>query len=284
MICYNVPECDAPQVVVASRYPRTRGSPRRSGKFVVSLLLHIAVGFVVALGLSRRVPTRSEPEQPIEIVFQTPSVPTLDEPQTSPVEAAPTPPEMPPPLEPQETAPPVLPPSPPQPQVEEAPSPPPVPTPVAPLVEPAAEAPKPPPKPSPPPMRPQPRPIVRARPAPLPALSAAPTPAPAPTAANPPAATVSAAWQQQLAAWLAAHKRYPEEARRQGIQGSVMLRFAVDRSGRVTEVSVAHGSGSPILDAAADAMLRNAALPPFPETMSQNRIEVSVQVRFGLIE
>jgi periplasmic protein TonB len=284
MICYNVPENGAPQVVVASRYPRTRGSPRRSGNFVVSLLLHVVVASLVALGLSRRAPTRSEPEQSIEIVYQVPSKPTPEEPQTPSPGAAPAPAEMPPPpLEPQETAPPVpsslLPP-----QVEEAFPFPAVPSPVAPLVEPAAEAPKPPPKPSPPPARPQPRPVVRARPAPLPAPSTTPMPAPAPTAAEPPAATVSAAWQQQLAAWLAAHKRYPEEARRRGIQGSVMLRFAVDRSGRVTEVAVVHGSGSPILDAAADAMLRNAVLPPFPETMSQNRIEVSVRVRFGLIE
>ena len=97
-----------------------------------------------------------------------------------------------------------------------------------------------------------------------------------------PPAPISTAWRQALAAWLAAHKSYPEAARRRGEEGSVALRFAVERSGRVTEVSVARGSGSPVLDAAAEAMLRNATLPAFPATMSQERIVVTVQLHFSL--
>ncbi|HME26085.1 MAG TPA: energy transducer TonB, partial [Acetobacteraceae bacterium] len=94
--------------------------------------------------------------------------------------------------------------------------------------------------------------------------------------------SISTAWRQELSAWLAAHKSYPEAARRRGEEGSVTLRFAVERSGRVTEVSVVRGSGSSILDAAAEAMLRNATLPVFPATMSQQRIVVTVQVHFAL--
>jgi len=45
---------------------------------------------------------------------------------------------------------------------------------------------------------------------------------------------------------------------------------------------VVHGSGSSILDGAAEAMLRNATLPPFPTTMSEERVGVTVQVRFAL--
>ena len=161
-----------------------------------------------------------------------------------------------------------------------------VPTPIAPAVEPPEEAPKPPPKPSPPVVRrPQPRPVVQARPAAPPAATAAPvspSPAPAPVPVEAPPAPVSADWRQALAAWLAAHKSYPEEARRRGEQGSVALRFTVERSGRVTEVSVARGSGSTILDAAAEAMLRNVALPAFPASMSQDKVIVTVQVRFAL--
>jgi periplasmic protein TonB len=97
-----------------------------------------------------------------------------------------------------------------------------------------------------------------------------------------PPAPINSAWRQQLAAWLAAHKTYPEEARRRGEEGSVTLRFTVERTGRVTETTVVRGSGSSILDAAAEAMLRNATLPPFPETMLQARIGVTVQVRFAL--
>ncbi len=85
-----------------------------------------------------------------------------------------------------------------------------------------------------------------------------------------------------MRAWLAAHKSYPEAARRRGEEGSVALRFTVERSGRVTEVSVVRGSGSSILDAAAEAMLRNATLPAFPGTMSQEKVVVTVQLHFAL--
>jgi protein TonB len=83
---------------------------------------------------------------------------------------------------------------------------------------------------------------------------------------------------------LAAHKSYPQEARRRGEQGNVVLRFVVERSGRVAEVAVVRGSGSSILDAAAEALLRNAALPAFPAAMSQPSVVVTVQLRFALTE
>ena len=42
------------------------------------------------------------------------------------------------------------------------------------------------------------------------------------------------------------------------------------------------GSGSSILDAAAEAMLRNAMLPAFPAAMTQERMSVTVQIHFAL--
>ena len=95
---------------------------------------------------------------------------------------------------------------------------------------------------------------------------------------------ISADWRQALSAWLAAHKAYPEAARQRGEQGMVQLRFTVDRSGHVTEVAVARGSGSVILDAAATAMLSHATVPAFPASMSQDNINVTVQVRFTLAD
>jgi protein TonB len=290
---YNVLLLGSPQPVRsldgagALRYPQSGSSTSRRAALAVSLLLHVMVACGVTLWLPRRSPMPPETEQPIEMVFQPPAEAAPELPQAPPVEPAPTPPEAPVPPAPQpvEAAPPA-PLAPPPPPVEQAPAVPSVPTPVAPAVEQPEEAPKPPPKPSPPPARPQPHPIVRARPAaPQPAPSAAsvsPPAALAPAPVEAPPAPISADWRQQLSAWLAAHKSYPEPARRRGEEGTVALRFAVERSGRVTEVSVARGSGSSILDAAAEAMLRNAVLPAFPGTMPQERVVVTVQLRFAL--
>jgi protein TonB len=108
----------------------------------------------------------------------------------------------------------------------------------------------------------------------------APASAPAPT--EPSAPRISAAWQQALAAWLASHKVYPEEARRLGEQGTVTVRFTVATSGQVVDVAVVHGSGSSRLDAAAEALLRNARLPPFDPTMRQVPITATVQIHYAL--
>jgi protein TonB len=85
-----------------------------------------------------------------------------------------------------------------------------------------------------------------------------------------------------LSAWLDAHKRYPDGARQRGEEGRAVLRFAVDRSGRVVDYAVTTSSGHPDLDQAIEEMMRGATLPPFPANMSQPRIEVSVTIRFSL--
>jgi periplasmic protein TonB len=137
---------------------------------------------------------------------------------------------------------------------------------------------KPPPKPEP---RKPPPPTQKAEPKasapPMPPRAAAPAPSPssaAPSAnsaaAAPPApspgqaggaATVAPGWNALVAAWLAAHRRYPEEARRRSVEGDVTVRFSVAADGRVTDVSVVSGSGSSALDTAATAILQGASLP-----------------------
>ena len=61
-----------------------------------------------------------------------------------------------------------------------------------------------------------------------------------------------------------------------------MLRFAVDRSGRVLDYAVITSSGYPDLDQSVEEMMRGATLPPFPAEMPQPRMEVSVTIRFSL--
>ncbi len=147
----------------------------------------------------------------------------------------------------------------------------------------------PPPEPKPAPSRPaSPRPAPK-RPAPAvaspaPALSGqsgqasvGPSP-PAATAAVPgPAASIAPGWNALLAAWLAANRRYPDEARRHGEEGDVTVRFTVADDGRVLVVSVMKGSGSATLDGAALRLLQGAKLPaPGLETTR------TVRIRFRL--
>ena len=85
-----------------------------------------------------------------------------------------------------------------------------------------------------------------------------------------------------VSAWLEAHKRYPAYARERGEEGSIALRFRVDRSGRVLDHSLLSGSGYADLDAGVDEMMRGAQLPPFPAGMTASQIEVSVKILFSL--
>ena len=93
---------------------------------------------------------------------------------------------------------------------------------------------------------------------------------------------IAADWQRSLASWLAEHRTYPEAARRRGTEGGVVVRFTADRSGRVLSVDVVRGSGSSLLDDAAEALLRNASLPPFTPGMAQEKVTVTVQIRYQL--
>jgi protein TonB len=85
-----------------------------------------------------------------------------------------------------------------------------------------------------------------------------------------------------LSAWLENHKRYPDSARQRGEEGRSVLRFTIDRSGRVIDFAVARSTGYPDLDASIEEMMRGAVLPPFPADMTQPRINVSVTIRFSL--
>ena len=157
-------------------------------------------------------------------------------------------------------------------------TPPPEPEPLPP--PPAAEAPAPvvvPPPPRKLAVRPIPKPVhprpERAQPSPV----AAPTqPAPVPSS------EISPGYRALLSAWLERHKRYPDSARQRGEEGQAVLRFVIDRNGRVGDFAIARSSGYPDLDASIEEMMRGAVLPPFPESMTQPRIDVSVTVRFSL--
>ena len=67
---------------------------------------------------------------------------------------------------------------------------------------------------------------------------------------------------------------YPEEARERGITGKVRLQMRLHPDGSLARVEVLESSGSDILDAAAQQIIRLAApFSPFPEGMQKSHPE-----------
>jgi periplasmic protein TonB len=182
-----------------------------------------------------------------------------------------------------------------------------------------AEAPTPRAKPTPPPAlakperREEPRALAQAAPArPAPVAPSAPAAVPSnaladrPAAGSGPSETVAAAsagtgstaaegpadgrtedqkaaYFARLSAWLERHKKYPDRARMRRQEGRVMLRFVVDRGGRVLDHRIVRSSGHPVLDHEVEAMIARAQpLPAMPSAMPDGQVELVVPVDFAL--
>ena len=223
---------------------------------LVSAALHAAALGLCLVAVSLRPPPAAPDDQAIEMVFEAPPAAA---PAPEPPTAPPPPDELPPP--------------------PEAPPPEPAPT----LTQPAEPLPVPPPPPRPRPPPPRPEAPATAAPAPVMAPASVATAPPAASAPEPAAPAVDPRWSRSVSEWLEAHRTYPDEARRRGEEGRVALRFTVDRSGAVLDVELVHSSGSPRLDAAALALLRTAALPPFAASMTAGQITITMQIRYGLM-
>jgi protein TonB len=253
---------------------------------LASLLAH-AILLGVSLVSVAEAPLRPAPEErTVEMVFlppapteaQSPPVsPALPEPAAPPAEAEPPPVQVPPPQPepPPPTAPQHQPEPPPPPVPQPLPEPPPPPPPLKPVPYPRTARPPPRPAASRPTEHPEERPLAPVQAAP------APSPAPSPPAA--PAMTVDPRWARSVSGWLESHRVYPDEARRRGEEGRVALRFTVNRSGQVLDVEVVTSSGSKPLDEAALDLLRHAALPPFAPSMTEERITITMQIRYTLM-
>jgi len=96
----------------------------------------------------------------------------------------------------------------------------------------------------------------------------------------PVAAAISRAWQGALAAWVQSRQRYPEAARRQGLEGQVALRITIGRDGQVMDAQVVRSSGADLLDQAALTMLRGGRAPAFPADMPQAQVTQTVVAHY----
>jgi len=142
-----------------------------------------------------------------------------------------------------------------------------------------AKPPKPEKKPEPPKEAPPTESVVDAPPSNTPPQKSA---APAPSIAS--NSNALPTWQSDLLRHLAKYKRYPEDARRRGLQGINRLRFVVDAEGKVVSYAMAGGSGSAALDRATLEMIRRAGTVPKPppELLNNGTIEVVAPFVYSL--
>jgi periplasmic protein TonB len=111
---------------------------------------------------------------------------------------------------------------------------------------------------------------------------------PAPPSAAPPGPPAAPPlpppdYLSRLMAHLNAYKNYPYDARRRHAEGTVRLRFRMDRQGHVLFYDVVGSSGSPELDDEARAMiLRAAPLPAVPPDFPGDVLDLVVPVVFSL--
>ena len=120
---------------------------------------------------------------------------------------------------------------------------------------------------------PPPRPIEQPKP---------PTPA-VPARVKGGALRVEPGWQTALVRHLQQYKRYPSDAQARGEEGVVQLSFTVDRSGHVLSREIARSSGHRELDNEVMSMIeREQPLPPFPASMPQAKLDLTVPIRFSL--
>lgn len=96
-------------------------------------------------------------------------------------------------------------------------------------------------------------------------------------------AQVGGDWMNDVKAWWLEHRRYPQQAIDNNESGQVILRFKVNRQGRVSGAEIVGRSGSQWLDAQSIATWGNAHLPPFPNNTPENEATVTISINFILI-
>lgn len=96
-------------------------------------------------------------------------------------------------------------------------------------------------------------------------------------------ANLGADWRALFHDWLNRHGYYPLEAARRGEDGAVTIRFVVSRDGQVSGLQLINRSGSQFLDLGAQALLRNAQLPPFPPGNAEPNATIDLTINYVLI-
>ncbi|MEO2065427.1 MAG: energy transducer TonB, partial [Desulfurobacteriaceae bacterium] len=75
---------------------------------------------------------------------------------------------------------------------------------------------------------------------------------------------------------------YPLEALEEGIEGPVMVRFTLDRRGKVVECKPLFGQR--ILEEATCLAIRRSTFPPIPKSVKNDTLTFQLQVEYNLEE
>lgn len=98
-----------------------------------------------------------------------------------------------------------------------------------------------------------------------------------------PAGCVDPAYLAALTRHIGRFFRYPPEAARARITGVVYTRFTIDKNGRPSALAVEMGSGQPVLDDYAMALIRQASpLPPIPGRMHVDGLNLLFPIVFTI--
>lgn len=87
----------------------------------------------------------------------------------------------------------------------------------------------------------------------------------------------------EIRALLEARKEYPVAARRMGHRGRVVVRFVLERDGRVQKAEIVSGSASEILNRAARGLIDGLrAVKPFPKEVALSEWAVVVPIEYQM--
>lgn len=106
-------------------------------------------------------------------------------------------------------------------------------------------------------------------------------PSPESPAENPRIAALRKAYLDALPPLIRPYQRYPLPALRAGREGTVIVRFVLERDGRLRETGILQSSGDALLDqAAAAAIARVPHFPAFPPELPDESLPIELPVRF----
>ncbi len=94
---------------------------------------------------------------------------------------------------------------------------------------------------------------------------------------------VGSNWIGELEQWVDEHKYYPEMAGEMNQQGTVVIRFSVDRAGHVSHLEMVSPTGYALLDQAWLGLFRRADLPPRPHDGKSDIATVTASMHFEII-
>ncbi len=90
-------------------------------------------------------------------------------------------------------------------------------------------------------------------------------------------------YMELLSNYVETHKYYPEQAGRNGEQGTATIKALITRDGTVKDVRLEESSEYRMLDVALMSMFRNKHLPPFPDDMKENEREFTITMTYEIV-